>query len=335
MSTDQSSFPSGDELPDVDLGQVERALASSRSVLGGDAPGFRLVREIGRSSDPPLKEPQTLVTTPDDCILVLDQIGPDEFRVLRFNADGRCEGVSVGIPRDEREGLVHPTGLGLSPEGELFVTDGDANAVVKFSHDGRWLEAFRTAGDNGSGFRNPRDVECGLHGTLYVVDSFNDRVVQFTAGRPELVLWSQFANPFTEELDDTLYEPTSVCVADDGTVYIADTNNQRVLAFRDQQLVAQWSGTGLFEFPTEVRLSRDQHSLLVADRGNLRVRRFHRGAGPQDGSGCLGTLSLVSASHSVSKAGGGDIDVLSSGAVTLVNSQRQSVAIVDFLDASR
>lgn len=324
------NLPTGD-LPGVDLSQLEQALTSSRSQLGYAAPAFRLVREVGRKSEPPLVEPLTLAVSHDDRILVLDQISPTEYQVLRFNTDGDCEGVSARIPRDEREGLKNPTSLSVNEAGEMFVTDGDLNAIVKFSSDGRWLEAYRSAGNDGGSFHNPRDLDLDGAGKFLVADSYNDRVVLFSTGGNLERAWSEFTNPLTGESEDSLYEPCSVCAASDGTVYIVDANNQRVLAFREGELISEWSGSGLFEFPSEVRLTPDEQILLIGDRGNMRVRKFRVAPGLQGESGCLGTLSLISGSQQ-DIAGGGDIDVLSSGFVTLVNPQRQAIAIVDFLE---
>ncbi len=332
MSTSgESSLPTGD-LPSLDFSQVEQALASSRNTLGSSSQQFRLVRELGRQCEPQLVEPITLAVDSTDRILVLDQVSADEFHIIRFNAEGDCEGVVAHIPRNSRDGLQHPTSMSVNATGELYFSDADQGAIVKFSGDGRWLESLRTAGSDGGSFNTPRDVDQDGAGRMFVADSFNDRVVRLSASGDLEETWSEFDNPLTGEADDGLYEPCSVCIGSDRTLYIADCNNQRVLAFRQSALIAQWSGSGLFEFPSEVRLARDGQTLFVADRGNLRVRRFRMGPGHQDQSSCTGMISLLRDDVDTSVSGGGDIDILSSGYVTLVNPRRQAVVILDFLE---
>lgn len=318
--------------PELDLRQIEESLASSFKHLGEPPTGFRLIREVGRNSEPQLVDPMTLAATSDDLILVLDRVSLTEFQVVRFTADGDCDGVSATIPVDEREGLRRPSSLSVNADGELFISDSDLNAVVKFSGDGRWLEAYRTVGGDAGGFHHPRDADLDGAGRIHVADTYHDRIVRLSPQGSLEMVWSDFRNPFTGDEDDGLYEPSSVCVAEDGAIYIADANNHRVLAFRGSELIAQWSGSGLFEFPSEVRLTRDGRTLLIGDCGNLRVRKFRVALGLQDASGCLGTLSLLPGSDEAEAMGGGDIDVLSSGYVTLVNPRRQAVAILDFLD---
>lgn len=332
MSTSGESPLTPGDLPSLDFSQVEQALASSRSTLGCSPQQFRLIQELGRQCEPRLVEPITLAVDAGDRILVLDRVAADEFHIIRFNSEGDCEGAVARIPRNSRDGLQHPTSMSVNAKGELFFSDGDQGAIVKFSGDGRWLESLRTAGNDGGAFNAPRDVDQDADGHIFVADSFNDRVVRLSSNGDLEETWSEFPNPLTGEDDDALYEPCSICIADDGTVFIADYNNQRVLAFRGSTLIAQWSGSGLFEFPSEVRLAKDGQSLFVADRGNMRVRRFRLGQGQQDLSSCTGVISLLRDDLDTEVSGGGDIDILKSGYVTLVNPRRQAVVVLDFLE---
>ena len=320
------------DVGDLDLTEVDQVLASSKTTVGGEAFQFRVIRELGRQCEPPLTEPVTMVVDSADRILVLDRASGDEYHIVRFNAQGDSDGVVARIAHSSRDGLQYPTSMSVNGNGELFFADGDAGAILKFSPDGRWLESFRSAGADGGQFDSPRDVDQDASGRLFIADSYNDRVVRLSASGDLEESWSEFDNPFAAESDDSLYEPCSVCVGSDGILYVADYNNQRVLAFEGRTLVGQWSGSGLFEFPSEVRLSRDGKSLFIGDRGNMRVRRFVLGRGLQNESTCTGTFSL-SREGDGAILGGGDIDLLSCGHVTLVNPRRQSVVVLDFLES--
>ena len=67
-------------------------------------------------------------------------------------------------------------------------------------------------------------------------------------------------------------------LASDGTVYIADTNNNRIQRFTsDGAFLAKWgfsgSGDGIFSTPSDVATGPDG-SVYVADSGNHRIQRF-------------------------------------------------------------
>ena len=89
-----------------------------------------------------------------------------------------------------------PTDVAFGPSGELFVTDGYANARVhRFSGDGKLLESWGTPGDGPGEFNLPHGALIVGGGTLYVADRENNRVQVFDLkGRP-LAEWTDFAGP--------------------------------------------------------------------------------------------------------------------------------------------
>ncbi|RPH64027.1 MAG: hypothetical protein EHM83_08975 [Burkholderiales bacterium] len=84
-------------------------------------------------------------------------------------------------PVGELKGLSGPEGVAVAPDGRVIVTS-TRSATLSVFRDGR-LE--RTVGGRGSRdgeFSNPHDVEAAADGSVYVVDSGNDRVQVFDAG---------------------------------------------------------------------------------------------------------------------------------------------------------
>jgi len=111
-----------------------------------------------------------------------------------FDADGRLLVADTGNDRialydvkgaqarlaGELKGLQGPEGVTVARDGRVIVSN-TRGAMLSVFRDGR-LE--RTVGGRGSRdgeFSNPHDVEAAADGSLYVVDSGNDRVQVFDA----------------------------------------------------------------------------------------------------------------------------------------------------------
>ena len=78
--------------------------------------------------------------------------------------------------------------------------------------------------------------------------------------------------------------PTSIIADDDNTLYIVDTWNHRIMAWKEGEtegrVVAGGNGQGhladQLNTPTDVLIDRETDSLIIADRGNRRVVRWPR-----------------------------------------------------------
>lgn len=93
--------------------------------------------------------------------------------------------------------------------------------------------------------------------------------------------------------DGQFYNPGSVAVAGDGTIYVADTNNHRIQYFDSNgtyqgQWGEQGTGDGQFNTPTGVAVL-DDGTVYVVDLGNHRVQYFDNGGAYQGQWGGQGT----------------------------------------------
>jgi DNA-binding beta-propeller fold protein YncE len=146
-------------------------------------------------------------------------------------------------------------------------------------------------------FNQPIGVAVAPDGTIYVVDQGNSRIERFDAGGSYLGAWDAKSG-LTLARTDTGLGPTGIAVAPDGTVYVADTWNHRVVALdRAGQIVHELGGpagpngsreaadttddpalvttkTGEFFGPRAVAIAGDE--IYVVDTGNERVQVFSR-----------------------------------------------------------
>ena len=76
-----------------------------------------------------------------------------------------------------------------------------------------------------------------------------------------------------------LYNPSGLDIDEGGTVFIADSENHRIMAWKRDattgEVVAGGRGQGnelnQLNYPSDVLIDRETDSLLICDRGNRRV----------------------------------------------------------------
>jgi DNA-binding beta-propeller fold protein YncE len=171
--------------------------------------------------------PHGLWIGPDDSIYCSDDL---DHTVRKYTSDGKLLltlGVS-GKPSDTgvtgmdfrtiaRAGgpFHYPTNLALSPEGDLYVTDGYGNARVhKFTADGRLLFSWGEPGTGPGQFRLPHGLAVDRQGTVYVADRENSRIQLFTPDGKYLSAWTDVARPCQVFIDSA------------GNVYVAELGFQ-------------------------------------------------------------------------------------------------------------
>ena len=162
---------------------------------------------------------------------------------------------------------------GASPEAAPIVRDPFEGRRVTLP-----VEAVVGPGlGSTSPLAGPRDVAVAPDGTLYIADTFNHRIVHWDPATGQvLAAWGQ---PDAENIPGspgTFNEPWGVAVAPDGSVWVADTWNQRVQQFapdgsllRTVDTVPTSAQPGFYG-PREVVVD-DQGRVYIADTGNKRI----------------------------------------------------------------
>ena len=131
-------------------------------------------------------------------------------------------------------------------------------------------------------FLSPRAVAVAADGSLYVVDSMNNRVQHLAPDGTVINIWGTRADVSQGEAPGgTFNEPWGIAVAPDGSVYVADTWNYRIQKFTaDGTFVSMWGFFGgpadapeAFYGPRGVGVD-SQGRVYVADTGNKRIVVF-------------------------------------------------------------
>ncbi|GAA5196138.1 peptidyl-alpha-hydroxyglycine alpha-amidating lyase family protein [Rugosimonospora acidiphila] len=104
--------------------------------------------------------------------------------MTRHDLDGTLL-MSIGVPGEAAgyhsgEPFNRCTHTALSPEGDIYVSDGYGNARVhKFSPDGRLLLSWGANGMASGEFNLPHNIVCDADGWVYVADRENHRIQIF------------------------------------------------------------------------------------------------------------------------------------------------------------
>ena len=213
--------------------------------------------------------------------------------------------------------LNSPFGLAVdNSSGDLYVADVNNNRIDRFSSSGGFVQAwgwgvsdgantFETctascqAGISGSGagqLSDPHGVAVDTaSGSVYVADSTNNRIEQFSSSGSFVTAWGGFGRGAGQ-----LSDPEGVAVnGTSGNVYVADTSNNRIDLFSSSGgFVQAWGwgvsdgantfetctsschqgilggGAGQLDIPEAVALDATSGNVYVADTFNYRIGEF-------------------------------------------------------------
>ena len=268
--------------------RLDRALAHEAT------PSTRPVEFLWETSggpDTPLGNPSKVAVAPDGSIWVADgdndrfQIfGPDGTFLEVWGTSGSGEGQidfeTVGW------GGYDEGAIAFAPDGTFYVADIGNHRIQKFGPDRRFLTAWGSKGQEPGQFDTPIDLVVDGQGRVYVVDSFRNAfpagpetgaVQVFDADGRFLTEWGAFG---TEP--GQLSEPFGIGLDPDGTLLVAEFNNNRVQRFTPEgEFLGGWGKYGLHdgEFIWAMDAAVDAEGrVFVTDYSNHRVQVFdHEG----------------------------------------------------------
>jgi DNA-binding beta-propeller fold protein YncE len=197
-----------------------------------------------------LSNPHDIALAPDGSLYIADTMNQ---RIQQFSPTGeliRTWGSYGDVELNNAyEGTFNkPFGIGVAPDGTVYVADTWNHRIQHFTAEGEFLEMFGTFGQSGEPmkFWGPRDVAIDSQYRIFVSDTGNKRVVVFDRQGDFITEFGSFG------LDlGYLDEPVGIAVKDNGTVFVADTWNQRVQVFEELgegffQAVREWPIAGWY-----------------------------------------------------------------------------------------
>ena len=263
----------------------------------------------GQATQASLDFPKDVAFGDDGSMYIADT---QNHRIRRVGTDGIISTV-VGTGDDVFGGysgdgglainatLSSPSGVTVGEDGSLYIADTYNNRIRRVGTDGiiTTVAGNGVAGYSGDGgpatqasLDTPVDITLGGDGSLFIVDKNNGRIRRVSPdGNISTVAGTGYIyNYNTDEgglaIDAGLNNPEGVAVGADGSLYIADTVDYRVLRVGTDGIITTVAGNGVWGYsgdggpatqanlrgPNSVVVSPDG-SLYIADLGNFRIRK--------------------------------------------------------------
>jgi DNA-binding beta-propeller fold protein YncE len=143
------------------------------------------------------KRPHAVHVAPDDTVWLTDdsnhvvrQYTPDGKLLLSLGQAGHSSAYMSGLPFNKC------THTAMSPQGDIYVSDGYGNARVhKYAPDGRLLLSWGGPGTMPGEFNIPHNITCDGDGWVYVADRENHRVQVFDGNGRYETQWNNLHKP--------------------------------------------------------------------------------------------------------------------------------------------
>ncbi len=151
-----------------------------------------------------------------------------------------------------------PTGVAVTPAGEIYVSDGYGNARVhKFSPEGRLLLSWGEPGFGPGQFRLPHAVWVDGQERVWVPDRENNRIQIFDSRGKLLDVWPE------------IVRPCGLCMDAEGNVYVSELCLRLSIYTADGKLITRWGNEGGRDKHKALFLA--PHSVAIDSRGDLYV----------------------------------------------------------------
>jgi DNA-binding beta-propeller fold protein YncE len=175
----------------------------------------------------------------------------------------------------------NPGGIGVDPRGSVYVADPGYERIVRLWGDGTYLSELGGPADHGGAQLSGAGsvVVAPASGQIYVADRNHNRVLVYSSAGNVIARWGAGEGDGASGSGPGQFDhPAALALDGAGDVYVADTNNNRVVKLSPGGgQTAEWGSRGAtdghFRFPTGVAVD-GAGEVYVVDSENNRVQIF-------------------------------------------------------------
>ena len=230
----------------------------------------RVTTLAGDGSPQVFSDPFGIAVAKDGTIYVAD--AGEKNLIHKISREGTITTFSTGFNT--------PSALAIDANGNLYVADTSNNRIGKVAPDGT---VSTIAGDGTAGYRDgpaaqarfngPVGIAVDTRGNVFVADTYNDRVRMIsTDGQVSTVAGAGSPGYADGDRNTALFDtPCGIAVAQDGTLIIADTGNDRLRRIDKDGNVSAFTVNGeSLSSPIGLALTHD-NVLYVTELNRSRV----------------------------------------------------------------
>ena len=202
-------------------------------------------------------------------------------RVNDIDLSGSPVSIPISVPPEKRgtpvktiSGLIGPSGVAVTDDGLLIVSERDCHCITILDKEGKKIRSFGSEGAERGQLKNPEGVALSSKGTILVADSSNHRIQEFTMdGKCISCVGTEGNGPLQFE------SPKGIAVnRTTGQVVVAEHSNHRVQVLNSNltfshMFGSKGSGQGQFKRPSDVAVDNEGF-VYVADHYNHRIQKF-------------------------------------------------------------
>ena len=202
-------------------------------------------------------------------------------RVCDIEISSSPMSIPVSVPPEKRGtpvktiiGLRGPTGVAVTDDGLVIVSERGAHCVTILDKEGNKMRSFGSRGTGWGQLRYPEGVALSSKGTILVADSYNHRIEEFRMdGKCISCVGTEGNGPLQ------FWYPKGIAVnRTTGQVVVTEYNNDRVQVLNSNLTFSHMfnsysSGQGQFKYPIDVAIDNEGF-VYVADCYNHRIQKF-------------------------------------------------------------
>jgi sugar lactone lactonase YvrE len=179
---------------------------------------------------PGVDAPREVRVAPNGQIYIMDYWNQ---RIEYMNPDG-SNPVAFGFrgSRTQQGALNFAWDMAIQPTtGDIFVANRESNQIEVFTSTGTFITLWGKLGTGPSQFNLPQGIAFAPDGTLYVADTTNGRIEQFSISNANNTVTPTYLTSYGQKGTSGagfLNQPTGITFTSDGTLWVADTLNKAV-----------------------------------------------------------------------------------------------------------